>query len=85
MNKSVFRILCAFILTAGNLGFAQISTGGIPYSFENIVSNDFQILNLPAVDVNALLAEDEIASKDEPLRFGFPHSVSLDLNNSGQT
>ena len=83
MNKSVFRILCAFILTAGNLGFAQISTGGIPYSFENIVSNDFQILNLPAVDVNALLAEDEIASKDEPLRFGFPHSVSLDLNNSG--
>jgi hypothetical protein len=83
MNKSVFRILCAFILTAGNLSFAQISTGGIPYSFENIVRNDIQIVSLPAVDVEALLAEDEIADKDEPLRFGYPHSVSLDLNNSG--
>ena len=83
MYKCVFRILCAFLLIAGNVGFAQISTGGIPYSFENNVRSDFQILTLPEVEVEALLAEDEIASKDEPLRFGYPHSVSLDMNNSG--
>ena len=68
---------------------AQISTDEEPVSFRegNIpsrfsVSQDIRIM--PALDMNRIEQED---AKDEanglPPRFGYPHEVSLDLENSG--
>ncbi|NCS87585.1 MAG: hypothetical protein CO127_06240 [Ignavibacteria bacterium CG_4_9_14_3_um_filter_36_18] len=64
--------------------FAQISEGGIPYSFNANINQQVERVTMPAVNVAALLAEDEIEqSKGLPYRFGFPMDVNYNLNNSG--
>ncbi|MEI7594124.1 MAG: trypsin-like peptidase domain-containing protein [Bacteroidota bacterium] len=65
---------------------AQVSIGGKPFSFtNNKLSLEVQKIILPKVDLQALLAEDEIEShyKDIPYRFGIPIDVNLNLQNSG--
>ena len=64
--------------------FDQISEGGIPYSFNANINQQVERVTMPAVNVAALLAEDEIEqSKGLPYRFGFPMDVNYNLNNSG--
>jgi len=77
-------LLLLAVLTLGLCanGFAQISHGGSPVSLNSALTS-VQSLSLPAVDHAALLAEDAQESKDVPLRFGYPHDVNYNLNNSG--
>ena len=70
--------------------FAQISQGGIPFSFKSKGSDwldkKVPFITMPYVDVNALKAEDAINDKfkDIPWRFGYNIPVDLNLNNSGK-
>lgn len=86
-NKNLSRVF-VFLFTGFIFlqltAFAQVSIGGTPYSFNNRVGNNIATVQMPPVDVAALLAEDEIEqAQGLPFRFGFPHEVELNLNNSG--
>lgn len=81
-NIASFVFLCSFIpFTCIN---AQISTGEQPYSFKNQVpASVVEVKRMPAIDVKALLLEDESTPQNEPYRFGYGFEVSYDLLNSG--
>ncbi len=68
-------------------GFAQLSQGGKPVSFKHvsILSDDVPFERMPDVDVETLLAEDEInyPNKVGPYRFGEKHFVNMSLENAG--
>lgn len=77
-------LLMFLILGFQNLLVAQISQGGKPYSFNNVVGAEVPTVEMPFVDVQALLAEDALEeSKGLPFRFGCPIEVNINLNNSG--
>ncbi len=66
--------------------FGQISQGGRPYSFSSTVADSIATRTMAALDVAALVAEDELeAAQDSPvpLRFGYAFEVSLGLDNAG--
>ena len=88
MKRQTILLMSLFICVFFSVN-AQISTDEEPVSFRegNIpsrfsVSQDIRIM--PALDMNRIEQED---AKDEanglPPRFGYPHEVSLDLENSG--
>ena len=82
--KRSLSVLC--VLALGFLvgvGYAQVSQGGSPASLNAQLVSQAMTRSLPAVDHATLLAEDETDSKDVPLRFGYPHDVNFNLNNSG--
>ncbi len=63
---------------------AQISEGGVPYSFGKAVRVDVGTVTTARVDARAMLAQDAAAEgKDVPLRFGYPFDVDYTLDNSG--
>lgn len=80
-------VLSAALLFGGTSVHAQIEFGGKPYGTDH--SNalpEAPVEVMPAVDAEALLAEDAIRlqeSKQGPFRFGFNHEVDLGLANSG--
>ena len=68
---------------------AQISTDEEPMSFrENSAPSRFSVPQdiriIPALDMNRIEQEDvQDEANGLPPRFGYPHEVSLDLENSG--
>lgn len=65
---------------------AQVSEGGVPYSFLNHLPANIHTVTMGFVDVPTLLAEDVDEAQQEippPFRFGFPFEVDLGLNNAG--
>ncbi|MBK6912028.1 MAG: trypsin-like peptidase domain-containing protein [bacterium] len=76
-------VAAVVVLTACQLGYAQISAGGTPPSEQWAVSANVPTVNMVYQDHQALLAEDETAGKDVPLRFAAEIPVNLNLNNSG--
>lgn len=76
--------LVAIFLLSFTSGFAQLSEGGVPYSFTKILPSLIHSVTLPPVDVAKLLAEDKIEeSKGLPFRFGIDIPVNYNLENSG--
>lgn len=66
---------------------AQISHGGIPFSFhEKSQLSEPTYVVMPTVNLAALQAEDAVndLQKDIPWRFGYNHTVQLNPQNSGQ-
>jgi lysyl endopeptidase len=66
---------------------AQVSNGGLPYSFTHptIVQPLTANIDMPLVDVAALQAQDALTdSKDQPYRFGAELPTNITLNNAGQ-
>ena len=65
---------------------SQISTDEKPISFrydENMFKTR-TVKTMPSIDIEALKREDEEKDCDCPPRFGFPHKVYLNLENSGE-
>ncbi|MBK8443550.1 MAG: PKD domain-containing protein [Sphingobacteriales bacterium] len=65
---------------------AQVSQGGVPYSFEkSYLSQEIPSVPLPAVDVAQLMEEDKIYynEKGKPYRFGKEIAVDITLQNAG--
>jgi len=66
---------------------AQIQHGGTPYSFTHDVPGDAPVETMQPVDVEALLAEDQVERQsDEPIppRFGTALDVDLGVTNAGR-
>ncbi len=81
----VFMTLACILLSAGAL-WAQISTGGTPYSFSHpeLSNKPLPSVQMPGIDRAKLDAEDEQDERNGIApRFGYPHEVNLNLENSG--
>jgi hypothetical protein len=78
---------CLGLLILSGSGIAQVSKGGQPYSFENVLATTAMAIEekrMPAVDVAAYKTQDSLDSfKDIPYRFGAPMDVDYTLDNSG--
>tara|TARA_B100000945_G_C20424198_1_gene619502 strand:- start:2399 stop:4807 length:2409 start_codon:yes stop_codon:yes gene_type:complete len=73
------------ILTVSlNLVYSQVSISATPKSFNLKFSTLIPQKNMPEIDLDQLILEDEIEmAKDVPYRFGTPFEVEYNLNNSG--
>ena len=84
MIRSLSLALALFALASAP-ALAQVSAGGTPPALAaRLDSQQVPSIVLPAVDHAALLAEDAQAPKDEPMRFGAPQDVQLDLRQLGR-
>ncbi len=75
-----------FALLISRASFAQLSQSGMPISFDKHFQGTalFKFENMPAFDLQALIAEDAVNDLSKgPFRFGFNHFVNYNLNNSG--
>ncbi len=83
MNRICYLTIALCLLIMGAT-HAQISEGGQPISVSRTLSAVMHTVQMPDVDVEALLAEDEIEQgKGIPYRFGTPFEVGYNLENSG--
>jgi len=62
---------------------AQIAIEKTPPSFNKDMNSPLVTKKLPAFDVQAMLAEDEITKGEGPFRFGKRHPVEVALTNDG--
>lgn len=83
MKNILYPLL--FLLMVLPIGIsAQISQGGFPASNRYQLSAEVPVQEMPSINVNRLLEEDEEDLKSNlPLRFAFGHQVRFNLENSG--
>jgi len=65
---------------------AQVSDGGVPYSFINPMPSSVRGATMAPIDVQKLLGEDSLEASFEqpvPFRFGYAFDVDLGLGNAG--
>ena len=79
-----FSLLALILLIFHTSAVAQVSLGGSPRSFSKALRGSVPTQTMPAVDVAALLKEDEAEQdKGVPFRFGYGFDVEYSLSNSG--
>lgn len=85
--RFLLLLLCAYTFTDV---YAQLSTNEQPVSFDSklnlteVSRNTADIVTMPKLDMVKIEAEDkEDEEYDMPPRFGYPHKVNYDLENSG--
>ncbi len=78
-SNIIFIFLLFFALVFSNLE-AQISEGGMPYSFENYIDREFQNIELPAPEITDADIREDIS----PPKIGKAITVYYTLNNSGK-
>jgi len=82
MIKKIFFV---FAFSLAFAGMAQVSFGGFPYNWDDKhVSPQISFTSMPAIDLEALAAEDAVVDqyKEAPYRFGFEHETSFGLNQA---
>ena len=72
------------ILLILNLGLAQQSISGIPYSIKNNFKQTSEKIVLPDLDIDQLLLEDQNALPATPFRYGYIFETNISLDNSGE-
>lgn len=85
------RLLLLFVFICIYAGvYAQLSTNELPVSFSSkiklteISRSSADVVTMPKLDMVKIEAEDkEDEEYDMPPRFGYPHKVNYDLDNSG--
>jgi lysyl endopeptidase len=87
MKKIIYCLLFA-LLTAGSFAqqiHHQLSDGGNPWSSKfSQYNSQIDFVTMPTVNRTQLLLEDSLtALQTKPYRYGVPHEVNLNLNNSG--
>lgn len=84
LMKTHFFYLMVFSIVFSSTVYAQLSNGGTPYSFSSPRTLEVPKVVMPEINLPQLRAEDELEqAKGVPFRFGSPHSVKLNLLNSG--
>ena len=74
-----------FLFLVLNCIQSQISVEGYPKSILMNLEGNIPNINLPSVNYESFLIEDEIeADKYTPFRFGAPFDVNYNLDNSGE-
>lgn len=77
-------LVAAGLLMIATTLAAQVSEGGLPYSFQKSTQPAIHTIVLPPVDVPGLLAEDRReAALGLPFRFGYPIERRLDMTSAG--
>lgn len=86
MKQVLVTLLLVALVAISSAVLAQVQQGGSPISFTKThITDVVPVVQMPAVDVEALLAEDEIdKANSEPFRFGTDMDVDLGLDNSGK-
>lgn len=89
MKKYIYIVLSVLLCLIYQESYSQISTNEKPISFGNTLAkaSEQNIPNkvMPSLDMVRINREDkEDDSNGVPPRFGYPHSVNYNLNNSGQ-
>ncbi len=84
MKKQLILILAMWLLSFPVV-YGQITNGGLPPSFStDLQTTELPVVRMPKINLAKILVEDE---KDKanglPPRFGYPHDVNLNLENSG--
>lgn len=76
--------LSAAMMLTSIEGQAQVSVGGTPLSWTNVLTASNTAIVLPAVDEVALLLEDEarLMNGEKTTRFGYNHDVTIDVISS---
>lgn len=87
MKRALFLIVACLSIFSG---FAQIATDEVPISFTNpaiklaLESQQADLKELPSLDMARIQEDDELDARNGlPPRFGFPHEVAYNLDNSG--
>jgi len=87
MKKIQFLFIILLLSAVSITSYGQISQGGYPFSFQNssFVKSDLAVKQMPAVDLNRLMAEDLVNDLDKeiPWRFGENFYVAYNPDNSG--
>ena len=78
MKKYIINTLCLL-----SIGLSQKTIEGLPYSFENKLEDTFETIEMPQIDIDALLEEDFTAAPGTPERYGKRFYVNYSLENSG--
>ena len=79
------KLLSVFAFSFAFAAMAQVSFGGFPYNWEDKhVSSQILFNTMPAIDMEALAAEDAVVDqyKEAPYRFGFEHETAFGLNQA---
>jgi len=80
--KFYFLLIAIILLLLATLN-AQISQGGLPYSFTHTVGDSIPTITLPPVNVDSLLQADAADTTLRPFRSGIGLDVNINLYNSG--
>ncbi|MCX6294504.1 MAG: T9SS type A sorting domain-containing protein [Bacteroidetes bacterium] len=86
MKRNLLSVLMFSAVLFCNTANAQLSQGGMPYSFSsgNDAKQAIDFVNMPTFDLVALQTEDAINDLSKgPFRFGYNHMVNMGLSNSG--
>ena len=73
--------LCVVLIVS--LGFSQKSQGGAPRGLYNSLTKITPEIEMPLLDIDALLQEDEFLPPGKPYRYGVRLPVDLSPHNSG--
>ena len=85
MKKLLPFCIAAMLCFFGTSVMAQMKYGGEPQSFKLTLSQNIPTIEVEALDVEALLAEDaSIEGKSHPLRIGVTKDVMYTNYNSGR-
>ena len=83
-----YIVLLGIIIFLQGANFAQLSTKELPVSFsldESVAYSEENAKIMPPLDMDIIAKEDiEDEMGGLPPRFGYPHKVNYNLNNSGQ-
>ena len=79
--KKIFIIILIQIFT---FIIAQESKGGLPYSIVNNFREDINFINMPQLNINQLIDEDNNRPPATPYRYGYKFYVDYSVDNSGQ-
>lgn len=88
--KNIKYFICLYLICLSFNAYAQLSTNEKPVSFSMKLDTSggkkspVQTVSTPVLDMAKIEAEDKEDEEYEmPPRFGYPHKVNYDLNNSG--
>ncbi len=86
MEKKILFILVIALFAFSLCSNAQIANGGIPYSFNNELSQDVASVKMPDFNFEKTIENFEKGSKDneEQIAYGNTFEVNLSLENAGK-
>lgn len=88
-SKKILALFCLIFIT--QTSYAQISKGGVPISFSEVIPIDdtINIIQMPIVNIDSLHIADSLEETEgeielKPFRFGYAIDVDLNLLNAGK-
>jgi lysyl endopeptidase len=82
MKKALLYLVFLQFITSAK---AQVSLGGVPFSWRENIKNEIPVFQTANLDMHIIRREDEEDDKNgRPLRFGYLHDVQISINSHGK-